>query len=804
MDSENIFEYSNLNDLKESVKLDLEEFNISSSRFPVRFIFLNSYEELKNVVEILSENATKIELSSFLFSENSWFTNSELIKKIKEINETSVIVPLSEYIRFLDDVSFNEIFSLLAGIENTNIKLYIPLVGLWERFNDVFWNNFYRKNNWAPIWKLKSNAKQICIYQIDGFDFKDNFETNTLLLISNTKQWFELWKKDNVMKIISLPKPLSVYFENSLPDKTFMREVITTPKEYLSKIFDINLNINYNPNEKEYWEYLLTDISKKNQKNMSLKDIFIEKFNINNIANLELKDYLNYYLVSKNIDCFDKEYRYKKWIVKNFFINSDSFKDSYLAHCLRKTNNLDNISLTVKIFLEIFNLEYSDKYLEERRYLLKILNQKEFTFPEQEFEENFNKITNMNYNYQLNYLTNTTFIEKEKIINIMQSNREEFNFITSKLKVIFPELYNYLNWNYYLDNISEWVLNYFKEYNKCKILNSKSDKLKTLLDELNSSPNNFYKWYYDLYNNQEIELNDDTYVLWIDALGVEWLPLFTYFLNNYLPKSNKQIKSTSIRSVNLPSATEFNKIDCDKKISYLDNYIHNNHYGYPKSLIEEIEIIREIAKEIANINSSKVLIYSDHGFSFLCNKKLGNSKKYNFEGSSHEGRYLKITNQEIYDTEDYMVTGTESDIDEKYKYLLTLKHVSLNNTPSHEVHGGGTPEEVLVPCILIEADDFSNIIYDVICEISEINVSLENRIPIKIYPEPKNMPSAIYNDEKLNVLKEDNFYVIEVNQSLSKGKQTIIIKINKQVEEIEINIKKGGMEEEEYDFGWEN
>lgn len=100
MDSENIFEYSNLNDLKESVKLDLEEFNISSSRFPVRFIFLNSYEELKNVVEILSENATKIELSSFLFSENSWFTNSELIKKIKEINETSVIVPYQNILDF--------------------------------------------------------------------------------------------------------------------------------------------------------------------------------------------------------------------------------------------------------------------------------------------------------------------------------------------------------------------------------------------------------------------------------------------------------------------------------------------------------------------------------------------------------------------------------------------------------------------------------------------------------------------------------------------------------------------------------
>lgn len=799
MYSENIYEFSDLNDLKESVKRDLDEFNISSSRFPVRFIFLNSHDELKDIVEILAENATKIELSSFLQSDNSWFTNNELIKKIKDLKESSVIVPLSEFIRFLNDVNFYEILSSLAEIEDTNIKLYIPLVGLWERFNNIFWDRYYRKDNWAPIWKLNSNAKQISIYQITGFDFRDEFETNNLKLVSNTKEWFELWKTDNVTKIISLPKPLSVYFKNSLPDQTFTQEIISSPKDYISKIFDVNINIEYDNNEMEYWEMLLTEISAKNKKNISLKDLFVDNFNINNIENLALTDYLNYYLTNNDTNYQDNHYKYKKWLVKNFFINFREKKDTYLAHCFRKINKLEDIFLTKAIFLEIFNLDYSEKFLEERRTLLKFLKERDIKFPEVKFEENFNNIAEMHFKYQLNYLTNTTDAEKAKIMNILQTNRADFNSIIPKLKIIFPELYYYLDWNFNMENIPNWIFNYFKEYTKSKIFDSKSEALTVILNEHNT-PDKFYDWYYDL-KDINLDLTSDAYILWIDAFGVEWLPLITYFLNNYLKSSNKKIKCEYIRSVNLPSATEFNKINCDKKLENLDNFIHSTHYGYPNSLIQEIEIIKGIAKEISKINSSKIIIYSDHGFSFLCNKKYGSSKVYDFKDHSHEGRYLLIKNKEMYSNEDYLVHKTESDVHEKQEYLVTLKHLSLGNTPSHEVHGGATPEEVLVPHIFIEDDNQLDINYEVTSKISEINVSKENRLPISIYPEPNNIPIAIYNNEKLNIFKENDTFIVELNTFLNKGKQTIIIKVDGQEEEIIVNIKKGGMEEEEYDFG---
>lgn len=786
-----IYTFSELNDLKIAIDKDLNEFNISASRFPVRFIFLNSHDELKEVVDLLINNAIKVELSSFLYSENSWLSVDQVISEIKNFNKDSVIVPLSEFIRFLDDGSFSKIINSLAEIENTNFKIYIPLIGLWERFNDLFLNHFYRNDNWAPIWKLNTPNKQIKIYQVN-FEFNKDIKTNDFKLISTTKEWFELWKNDGIESVISLPKSLATNFGNSLPDFTFTQEVINTPKEYLSKIYDMNIGVEYNPDEKEYWDNLLIDVSNINKKNITLKDILIEKFNINNISSLELKDFLNYFL--KNINN-----RYYQWIIKSFFIDSKKYENLYLTHCFKSMNKISNNNLARRIFLEIFKLEYSEDFLSERRLLLKCLNIFDLSFSEKDFKEQFKNIEYLPYKQQLNYLTNTTFYEKTKIIEIIQKNGLDNIMVT--LKIIFPELYYYLDWNLTFDvEIQPWILDYFKQYNKSKVLNSKSEKIDFLLTEKNN-PNIFYDWYYNVHNIKN-DMDESNYVIWIDGLGAEWIPLLSYYINYYGKPYNKHIKFKTINSVNLPSATEFNKMEFNEKISYLDEYIHKNYYSYPKSLLDEIEFIEKIAKKIIKVDSPKISIVSDHGFSFLCTKEFGCYKKYTFKSSKHEGRYMSWENKEDVVNEDYMSTKSGSLIHEDEKYIVSLKHISLYNTPAHEVHGGATPEEVLVPYIVIENYDNSFIDYEITSLINEINVSNDSKLPITIFPEPTSLPLVSCNNENLPIFKEDNQYIIELNSNLNKGKQNIIIKIDDiEVKELEINIKKGGMEEEEYDFG---
>ena len=781
-----IHKFFEIDELKKAIESDLVDFNISATRFPIRFIFLNSHDELKEIVDLLIGDAKKIELSSFLLSENSWFSVDQILNEIDKINETSVIVPLSEYIRFLDDEEFKMILKALALIENKNFKLYIPLVGLWERFDDLFWKNFDRTDHWAPIWKLETTNKQIKIFQIT-FEFNENINTNDIKLVSTTKQWFELWKNDDVNEVISLLKPLSIYFPNSLPDLTFVQEIIDNPKQYLLKIFDMNISIEYSEDEKEYWDKLLIDVSNLNKKNISLKDIFTEKFFISDISVLNCEDFLNYYLNNINN-------RYNQWLIKNIFIESKKYENTYLAHCFKSMKKISNNNLARKIFLEIFKLDYNEDFLTERRNLLSYLNKFDLSFAESELPNEFKNIEQYNYKQQLNYLTSLTPIEKSKIIEIVQKNG--LTNIISDLKIIFPDLYHYLDWNLTLSSdVQPWILDYFKEYNVSKVLNFKSEKIDLILSEKNN-PDNFYDWYFDTNNAHD---DSNNYVIWIDALGAEWLPLLIYYLNLYGKNNNKHVTFKSINSVNLPSATEFNKIDADKKIANLDEYIHKNHYNYPQSLLDEMENIKHIAKSIVKIDSPKISIVSDHGFSFLCTKEFGGYKKYAFEGSKHEGRYMIWENDDVAN-EDYMSTKSGSLVHEEEKYIVSLNHISLFNTPSHEVHGGATPEEVLVPYIVLENNENSIVDYEITSIISEINVSMESRLPITISPEPTSLPLAICNNELLPILKEENQFVIELNSKMNKGLQKIIIKIDdEEVEELKITINKGGMAEESYD-----
>ena len=800
MDNSKIFEFSDLEELKESVKNDLIESDISSARFPIRFIFLNSHDELKEVVDLLKDEMEidLINISKFLSMEDGWIPINSLITEIKSIEKNSVVVPFSEYIRFLKPEDFTKILNNLAAIEDVtgNFKVYVPLVGLWERFDDQFWKNFTREE-WAPIWKLNTPYKRIKIYQVT-FDLDKRIQPKKFKLVSNTNEWFELWKQDQIKNIISLSRPLYRYFENTIPDKTFDREIINNPKEFLSKILYVDVDIPYISDEDSFWNELLIYVSNLNKRNICLKDIFSEKFNINNIDELELEDYVDYLLDHRTGN-------FSKWIAKNMFISSPKFKDTYLYICLNSLYKIGRYNLARLIWLEIFNLEYPSNYFNERRRLLKKFKSQDFSSLEKPINQCLKSIENESIDNQLEYLTNTTEIEKERIFNIIQS--EGIEKVLSKLEYVFPQLYHYLDWNLTLNNeeVPNWVVDYFEEYNSCKVLNSNSEKLESILSKTNH-PNNFRKWHKYLLNSFDNDVAKDSYVIWIDALGAEWLPILTYFLNKHGKEHGKKVKYKTIMSVDLPSATKFNSVvNHNDKKEDLDKYIHQKAYNYPKTLITELKIMDYFAKEISLLDYNKITITSDHGFTFLCTKNFKEDKdfkKHSFENTEHEGRYFLANENEYSDTEDYLVHVPERvEFDDK-KYVVSLKHISLDRTPFREVHGGATPEEVLVPFIVYETMDTADITYEISTETSEINISNEKEITVTIYPNPISQPAAFCNKKILPVHGNDGNYVINLN-GLEKGEQKIIFKINdEKIGEIYITIQKGGMEETVYDFGF--
>lgn len=780
--------FDSIDSLSKRIINDRTSNRISDNRFPVRFIFLNSFEELKIVFEILSsENAKIIDLSNLLLNENTWLTPEEIVDPVKELDEDAIFLPLSEYLRFQDDNDFYGILKSLTEIEKDSKRIYVPLVGLWERFQSEFWNNFYRRKEWAPIWKLSTPSKKIQIFQIN-FDLTYNdIPLKNTELISSTKAWFDLWKKENIETIISYSNPLYYFYKDWLPDHTFDLEKVNTIKEFINKIFEIKIPIEFKEDELDFWNKLLGEVVNLAEKRISFNEIFLKHFNFGNIGQISSQELLFKFIKSNN--------QFDRWLIKHFIKSLDKSNYSYFYSCFEKLENLTNEDLAEKLWMDIFNLPSNNEnqyFFEERKIFLKQLNEEFLISPnESKLKDKLCEIAEYPLKKQLKYLTNISFAERKFILNNneIKKNRK----MITHLKNVYPELYYYSNWNLINpdDKIPDWLFKYFSEYNYSKISDSKSIHIENLINEKNKNVDDFSKWFFSV---PKTKIEEHYECVWVDGLGAEWFPLIVYLINKFGAEKGKYIKEKKITRVNVPSSTECNKYPFNK-FKDLDEYIHNyKPYKTPNTLIEEIEIIKEIIKSILNTHSEKICIVSDHGFSFLCSKKFGNIKSLDFENSKHHGRYMWINETEFNDDEYYFVWKIDDGDCQGKRVLVALKHVSLNNVPYKEVHGGATPEEMLVPFILVDTKDYA---FEFKINPVSFKVSITKPlINVDIYPLP-DIVEAFTKENSFDVLYDEklNNYQIDL-EGIASGNHIITLKIGKREYEVEVEII-GGFKEKD-------
>ena len=232
----------------------------------------------------------------------------------------------------------------------------------------------------------------------------------------------------------------------------------------------------------------------------------------------------------------------------------------------------------------------------------------------------------------------------------------------------------------------------------------------------------------------------------------------------------------------------------EEKIDELDKYIHSeNPYKHPDDIIKEFEIIEDIALKILGQSDNSVYIVSDHGFTFLSQKRYGQIKRLNFDETSHDGRCIQNVDREVND-EYYITWLTESGDCENQKSIVALKHYSLDDVPAREVHGGATPEEVLVPFILITKNPESEE-YNVSPKHSVVN-SKNPIFRITLKPKPKYKP-IVHLDNKPFELKntEEDKYETKFD-SIKPGTYDLEVEIGTKRYKITIEVK-GGFKEKE-------
>ena len=784
--------FETLDELLKEIIDDKNSQSIYAHRFPVRFIFLPELWQLKKLVKSLAEAEVEIlELVNVLPNDDGWLTPDKIIEVItqREKQKDFIVVPFSEITRFYTEADFIAVLNSLTeieNVENAKRRFYIPFIGLYERFEKTFLATFSRKGEWAPIWKVSENRQNINKVKIYLTDFEVS-ATKDVKLIRNTKEWLNVWKADDVGKMVCRSNTLSYLYTNTLPDQVFDIEQLINYKAFISKILDIYIPIDYKDDEKELWKSLANNIlRKKNIK--SFKELVATHFNRASIKKEEIVDLW-----------LEKGDEISRWFLKWWVINEISCKENYIYLVMDSIGNFTTQEFLNKLWFKIFDCDRINKnWIQERKDCLKQFYGESGTDPDK-MESELNDVLapalsrNDKIEDKLNLLTDITTYERKCLIEIIRENKDYLDVF----KGVYPYLFYYLL-PIEADNLEkiDWVKEYFDEYKYSKVNNSPSEKLREILAKKNKGKGSFYEWYYSLENHHSMVKEEKVdEIVWIDGMGIEWLSLFVRLIEKYGEQHGIFVEKKYVTRADLPTITECNRFENAKYIRNLDGFIHSeSSYRYPDALIREIEIINNIIKkDILSSNKNRILVVSDHGFTVFPQSQFNNIKKYDFKESNHEGRCMWT--DEIFSDDEDFILHTPDECGNGKKSLVALKYASLYNLPRREVHGGATPEEVLVPVIIV-AKTKEKISYEIGPFHQEISIRSPN-LYLSIAPKPQIAPLLIYKEKDREMELEyddaENKWWTRL-KGFKAGSYNFYLKIGNVGNEISVEIK-GGLKE---------
>ncbi len=760
--------------LNEYVSLFEEDKKKSGSynRYPVRFVVLPfSMIGADLATKALKKGGVEIlELSSLLKKPDGWIDTLLLLDKIKALNKEKdiIVAGFSELVRFYKKSEFESLLiSLVTDIENSrenaSRRIYFLCYGLYNQIYKLLNERHNRLKIFNPLIfpEPKEESEYIRLYFTDNASIAEFMDIE----LSTVDSWLTIWKRINKIEypLVCNSKTLNYWYNYAKPDNVFIVEKLDNEKDILHKIFGISLRALFYRSEKHLWNQLLRDVYKNKSK--SLPQLIESFFNINNAFNV---DFVKLWFNSKD--------EYSKWLLLLFFKEHQHHIEmtEYLSIVINNVRSYDNDELARTVWLAVFEHDRLDLTCQRKELISLLCNYySNFELFEADFRAAFESITDINVKKKL--LTPTTLFEKKTIISYYNEN----NYSLNEIGKVYPEFAAYINQDTEvdLDADIEWVDDYFNHYKLAKVKESYTEELKQLVEQMNGNSNKFYKWYYspklefvsDLVKKEKVDR-----VILLDGVGAEYLTLITYFIT----KKKWHMKKALYAKCMLPSITKYNnfKFEIDKLLvpDFDRDVTHDKYYKSPESLIKAIDKIRSIFDTYIHIKQDeRVAIIADHGCTAVHRLVMG-SKTYDYQETEHDGRCLLCKDDSIKENEHYIVYKN-ADFDERW--VIALRDVSLCNRSAYEVHGGATPEEVIVPFIIVTKEESTDINY----KVKPVNLKvsgLSKKVSFKVTPKPKEQPTL--NDGFGNVYKlaENNgVWYIDLKEA-GKQKVTVLVGTN--------------------------
>jgi len=452
---------------------------------------------------------------------------------------------------------------------------------------------------------------------------------------------------------------------------------------------------------------------------------------------------------------------YKNWL---YFIalksKSDTLSNGYLRFVLDNTNRFEDFKTNV--LNAIIEVPHTDKRFCKFYAERKILVEK---FPESDIAD-FVVNNRKNTAESIYKLTDGTKTEREEIIAWVSQNG-----VIPQIADIYPALTAYLKkYVFNCGDLSNLLTEYFDAYKRQKVSNTLEADFIEKVEKLAKSRD-----YNRLPTRNEIidGLNkDDTYLYWLDALGVEYLA----FILELVRMRGLSI-SINIARAELPTITSINRDFFDawqggrkEKNDELDDTKHSDAGGYnfennvlPIHLAKELDIISGVidkaATELALRHYKRFLIVSDHGASRLAVLRRKEEQYETDTKGEHSGRCCKL-----FEPYDLPFAAEENG----YLVLADYGRFKGSRAANVEVHGGASLEEVVVPIIELMLKD-SNITVEMVEEFVTVDFRTGTEITLFFNSSLKNV-SVVLNGKRYSAFPLDgNHYKVALPDTKRAG-----------------------------------
>lgn len=670
------------------------------SRFPCRAIMVKTIEQYCQLLSNLKNiNDIRIVHSSEIFSSSDVMPAYDNLKSEEYHNQWVILTGVSEYLRLFskkeaNDRRFASLWTTQVPANSTG-RIIIPLWGCKAQWFDKAINltgDLRQQDFYYDCTDSEEAEQRMNLLVLSGVfeEYIRNFEVLQGILNVGLQEWFDYWEdpSPNNRDFVLLTKRYNSLTTTSgnisihvIEDMfSFIKEKM--PGAEVLKRDSCSMNM----------QNILFDYSLKG---VSLEEAILKSLNISVFSGIDVMGKWN--TMSQGT---------KELVALWLKLHPDN---TYLCHCFSLIDDINDI--VDCIGHDIFNVRINKpEWVPEYQQLVQALNIK----PDDKFFMQLNTIPD--YENRLSFLTNRTREERIYLLrmvgNWMRKDPVQIRNC-NKLKVVYPTLFAYLCDNDF--EMQEDLASYMFRY--------KSHKLENTLpvDEdgfFNGVQTMVYDYRFSVLSDN---INDDTVILWIDALGIEWLSLLRWSIKNNCDAS---VVHETVAIATLPTETCFNEQWNEmcvphNKLDKLDKLAHKGVIDDPDYYVciqEQLAFVENIFKQVNSLFEKyhRVIITGDHGTSRLAARffhaKEGITAPKAAKVCSH-GRYCVLS--ESMPTATPALQVVKANDGKQYAVFKNYDHFKQSgfaagaddeNAIYGEVHGGATPEEMLVPVLVLDSN----------------------------------------------------------------------------------------------------